>query len=235
MFHVSIFCGDLALDPDLSPLPSQCKRYHAANDQLTKALARQRSTPDRGFNKYLAGITAHNLAVCELLAGNDDEAVQLMEEAVILKENAFGKNHPEVGITWDELGIQYFARGRFEDSLATFRKAYECRAAGSMSLLMVLNNMACCNLQLRNHRTALLQLDEARALQQEQAKADLDLLHVAVVMCNCGYLHLCLKQYEEARSLLEEALLIQQSVLDDNHRAVRDTLSNIEFTNAFHS
>jgi hypothetical protein len=46
---------------------------------------------------------------------------------------------------------------------------------------------------------------------------------------------LALKQYEEARSILEEALLIQESVLEDGHRAIRDTRSNLEFTNAFHS
>ena len=64
---------------------------------------------------------------------------------------------------------------------------------------------------------------------------DLDLLHRAILMCNCGYLHLCLKSYEDARSILEEALLIQQSVLlDEGHRAICDTRSNLELTNAFH-
>ena len=104
---------------------------------------------------------------------------------------------------------------------------------------IVLNNMACCYFQMGDHEKALQTLQEADEIQQKavgsSAQADLDLLHVAIVICNCGYLKLALKQYEEARSLLEEALLIQQSVLDDNHRAVRDTLSNIEFANAFHS
>ena len=90
-----------------------------------------------------------------------------------------------------------------------------------------------------NHRTALLKLQEASEIQHKavgsSAQADLDLLHVAIVVCNCGYLNLALKQYEEAQSLFEEALLIQQSVLADDHRAIRDTLSNIAFTNAFHS
>jgi len=107
------------------------------------------------------------------------------------------------------------------------------------SVAMVLNNMACCYFQMGDHRRAMETLEEADEIQQKaigsSAQAELDLLHVAVVICNCGYLKLALKQYEEARSMLEEALLIQQSVLDDNHRAVRDTLSNIEFANAFHS
>ena len=70
-------------------------------------------------------------------------------------------------------------------------------------------------------------LQEALTIQQNSAgsfKGDLDLLHTATVMSNCGYLNLCLKMYDEARTHFEEALLIQQSVLDDHHRAVRDTL-----------
>jgi tetratricopeptide (TPR) repeat protein len=221
----------------------QNKDYETLVTKLTTMLERQKQHPNTGNNQYLAGITAHNLVVVKLLAGHDDDALSLLEEAISLKEAAFGTDHFEVGLTWDELGIQYFARSRFEDALAAFRKAHMCRSKTGTSpqtgLDMVLNNMACCNFQMRNHRTALLQLHEARDIQQQAlstaAQADLDLLHVAVVMCNCGYLHLCLKEYDEARSQLEEALLIQQSVLDDNHRAVRDTISNIDFANAFHS
>lgn len=106
-------------------------------------------------------------------------------------------------------------------------------------MAMVLNNIACCDFQMGNHEEALSTLEKARGILSHavgsQAKADLDLLHVAITHCNYGYLLLRKKEYDEARSIFEETLLIQQSVLGDNHRAIRDTLSNIEFTNAFHS
>jgi len=204
----------------------------------------QKAHPNRGMNKYMAGITAHNLAVVEVLSGRDQGAISQFEEAIALKEAAFGPDHVEVALSWDELGIQLFARGEFEEALQAFKEAHKVRNKqdGPQThpmVAVVLNNIACCNFQLKNYRTALLELQEALEIQQKavgsSAQADLDLLHVAIVMCNCGYLSLCLKLYDDARSLLEEALLIQQSVLDDNHRAIRDTLSNIDFTNAFHS
>ena len=44
-----------------------------------------------------------------------------------------------------------------------------------------------------------------------------------------------LKHYEEATAVFEDALLVQQSVLGDNHQAIKDTLSNIALANAFHA
>lgn len=198
-----------------------------------------------GLNFYISGITAHNLGVAKVLAGDDSAAEPLFREAISLKETAFGRDHEEVALSWDELGIQLFARGEFDEASAAFREAHRLRESLSSSgipnpiLAMTLNNIACCDFQKGNHETALRSLEEARSIQHRAVGSpvqdDLELLHVAIVYCNCGYLKLAMKQYEEARSILEEGLLIQQSVLDDNHRAVRDTLSNIEFTNAFHS
>ena len=81
-------------------------------------------------------------------------------------------------------------------------------------LAMVLNNIGCCNFQMGNHTAAVVTLQQAREIQQQvmgsTAKADLDLLHVAVTLCNFGYLQLRLKRYEEARSVFEEALLVSK-------------------------
>lgn len=227
----------------------QTKQFKQLQDEFTRQLRHQKTNPNRGNNKYLSGITAHNLGVLAVLRGKPEEAIAYFREAICLKEQAFGRDDREVALSWGELGIQFFARGDFEGALTSFREAHSARSmykdddpsgdGRHPSLAMVLNNMACCYFQMGDHRKALQTLQEADEIQQRavssSAQADLDLLHVAIVICNCGYLMLALKQYEEARSLLEEALLIQQSVLDDSHRAVRDTLSNIEFANAFHS
>ena len=193
----------------------------------------------------MAGITAHNIGVLRVLAGRDDEAEVYFHQAIALKEAAFGKyHHHEVALSWNELGTQLFAKGQFESALAAFRRAYvlELRSEVSspnLEVAMLLNNIACCDFQMGNHVSARHALAAAREIQQEamgtSAQTDLDLLNAAIVLCNSGYLNLALRKYEEARSLFEEALLIQQSVLDDSHRAIRDTRSNIEITNVFHS
>jgi tetratricopeptide (TPR) repeat protein len=208
--------------------------------ELASQLSMQKAQFHHGNNKYLAGITAHNLAVVRVLDGQTEGVIDLFREAILLKESAFGIHHFEVALSWDELGIQLFANGQFEQAREAFEAAKNVRSKGEKrhhSLAMCLNNIAACEFQMKNHEAALETLKSALAVQTElsTARGDLDLLHTATVMSNCGYLNLCLRMYDEARTYFEEALLIQQSVLDDNHRAVRDTLSNLEFTNAFHS
>jgi tetratricopeptide (TPR) repeat protein len=144
----------------------------------------------------------------------------------------------------DELGIQFFAQERFHEAMHIFSESKKIRllelGGAHPKVAMVLNNVACCHFQLGNHLSALVTLKEARGIQKNavgpSARGDLDLLHVAITLCNIGYMQIRLKHYEHARSSFDEALMIQQSVYeDDNNKAIRDTLSNMEFTNAFHS
>ncbi|CAB9503361.1 Kinesin light chain [Seminavis robusta] len=217
------------------------KKFDASITEFHNDLKSQRANPQRGTNGLVAGITAHNLAVLHVLAGNDQEIIPLFQEAIDRKRDAFGHDHPQVAISLDEIGIQYFAAERFPASLQAFQEARQIRAPTAHNnpskMAMVLNNIACCHFQMGQHTQALTTLEEARNILKSSAAnaTDLDLLHVAITNCNYAYLLLQAKKYEEARVIFEEELLIQQSVLGDNHRAIRDTLSNIEFTNAFHS
>lgn len=104
----------------------------------------------------------------------------------------------------------------FDQSLETFKEARRIRAKESGSdahpkMAMVLNNIACCHFQMKNHELALETLKEVRDMHKDVKtvnNADLDLLHVAITLCNHGYLLLRIKQYEEARCIFEEALLV---------------------------
>lgn len=165
----------------------------------------------------MAAITAHNLGVLHVLAGQDDLALPLFEEAIDRKRQEFGADHPEVAISLDEIGIQYFAQTNFSKSLLAFHEARRIRhntEAEHPKMAMVLNNIACCNFQLAEHEEALQTLQQARSILSEP-KADLDLLHVAITHCNYAYLLLRAKQYEQARSIFEEALLVSRMMIDD--------------------
>jgi Tetratricopeptide repeat len=219
------------------------KNFVALRRELQMDLSTTKNSLHSGVNFYAVGIVAHNLGVASVLAGSDYESIEFFKDAIQLKEIAFGKDHPQVAQSWDELGIQYFARGDFIRARESFQIAHNLRVENSNHvnplLAMTLNNVACCDFQTGQYEQALKSLETARDIQHQAAGStehgELDLLHIAIVYCNCAYLNLALKRYEEAIIILEEALLIQQSVLDDDHRAVRDTLSNLEFANAFHS
>lgn len=232
------------------------KAFGALVDELTRQYHTEccRTTtrsPSNPLSFHRAGIIAHNLGVAKVLAGQSDEtsteqrhpttgttSIELFQQAIQLKQAA-ALDAEEIALSWEQLGIQQFAHEDFASAKTCFQTAHSLRGDRSIEHLgMTLNNMACCDFQMGDSTKALERLTEAKdiLLQPHQQQHDLDLLHVAIVYGNCGYLQLALKQYETAKETLEEALLIQQSVLDDDdHRCVRDTLSNLEFSNAFHS
>jgi Tfp pilus assembly protein PilF len=237
----------------------QGQNFKAALADFRRAYRQQKRDPSRNGNSFMLGITIHNMAVVSVLAGHDDEALPLFEEAVAVKSDTFGPQHPEVATSLDELGIQLFAVERYEDALAAFSQSHRIlshvHGPGHPHLSMVLNNMACCAFQMRDMEAALSTMSRAMELQQKATtlssdaangggvvassanNADMELLHMAILLNNSGYLKVCVKEYDDARACFDEALLIQQSVLGDahNHRAIRDSRSNLEFTNVFHS
>jgi tetratricopeptide (TPR) repeat protein len=230
----------------------QSRNFEAALKDLQRTYDEQKRTPSKNGNSYMLGITVHNLGVVCVLAGKDTQALPLFEEAVTLKQSTFGPDHPEVAISLDELGIQLFGNERYQEAFDAFSQSHQILAKSygprHPGLSMVMNNMACCSYQMRHIDQALTLMDEAMAFQRETRKdngsgggssaiADLELLQKAILLNNSGYLKVSVKRYDEARACFEEALLLQQSVLGDsyNHRAIRDSRANLEFTNVFHS
>lgn len=76
------------------------KEFDAAIADFTEDLKAQRNHPTRGNNKYIVGITAHNLGVLHVLAGKDDESIPLFVEAIDRKRSIFGPDHPEVAVRY---------------------------------------------------------------------------------------------------------------------------------------
>jgi len=186
-----------------------------------KDLEREKAHPNRNNNSYLAGITAHNMAVVYMFAGRSDKALVLFEQAVALKRASFGNDHPQVATSLVEIGIQLFAQEKFQEAMDAFQETKRIRLK-SMSpkhplVAMVLNNIACCEFLLKNNLASLAAFQEACDIQHDAlgktARADLDLLHAAITLCNFGYMKLRLKQYEEAQAVFEQALLVSQCVV----------------------
>jgi hypothetical protein len=47
----------------------------------------------------MAGISAHNMGVVCVLAGKEDLAMSIFQDAIELKRAAFGEEHPEVAVS----------------------------------------------------------------------------------------------------------------------------------------
>ena len=177
-------------------------------DEFAKLLDKQAKHPKRGSNAFLAGINAHNIGVLLVLMGQRQaDALKSFHQAVDWKKRSFGPQHTQVALSLEELGIQHFSRQEWPQALEVMN---QCRKAFTQPqhLIMVLNNLACVHLAMHNHVAAMVTLRNARDLHHDTKSSSLDLLHAAMTIANLGYVLIQMKQYEEARAMFEEALLV---------------------------
>ena len=197
---------------------TQSRQFGAALVAFEDDFDREKAHPARSNNKYLAGITCHNMAVVYLFAGQSEKALGLFEQAVALKRASFGSNHIQVANSLVEIGIQLFAQERFQEAMEVFEESKRIRIKSMPKthplVAMVLNNIACCEFLLKNTIASLEAFQEASDIQHDAlgatARADLDLLHAAITLCNFGYMKLRVKEYEEAQAVFEQALLVSK-------------------------
>lgn len=78
---------------------NQARQFGAALASFEKDYERQKAHPKRSNNEYLVGITAHNMAVVYLFAGQSEKAFELFEDAVALKRASFGNDHPQLAVS----------------------------------------------------------------------------------------------------------------------------------------
>jgi tetratricopeptide (TPR) repeat protein/predicted Ser/Thr protein kinase len=170
-----------------------------------------------------------NLANVTRAAGSYAEAQQLLEQAIELKQQALGPEHPEVGNALSNLAVVLEAQGAYADALPLHQRALAIleKALGDRhpEVSGVLNNLAD-NCRLRGEfEQAKLLLERSLEIKEEALGPE----HPSVAS-SLGNLALVLEgmeQLAEARPLLERALRIKENALGPRHPEVAATLNNL--------
>jgi tetratricopeptide (TPR) repeat protein len=97
------------------------RRHDEARILLLQALgAYQGARPPR---RYEIAVQLHNLADVEHAVGRLALAEDLYRQALSLKEQLLGAEHPEVGLVANNLGTLLMARGREPEAADCYRRA----------------------------------------------------------------------------------------------------------------
>mmetsp|Transcript_41858 Transcript_41858/g.50195 ORF Transcript_41858/g.50195 Transcript_41858/m.50195 type:complete len:565 (+) Transcript_41858:26-1720(+) len=238
------------------------QQLHCDHNELRNTNFRPFDLEEKRESFLLTGTTLHTIGVLHLLSGELTKAYECFLSALNMKQQALSSfrsidddvaYHEEIAVSLVEAGIILYAEEKFEDSLKLFLKALEIytkicdysevqndsrRHKHGNGIAIVNNNIACVHFQMGNSIAAFATFEEATRQTKKHmlaTKGNMDLLHVATTLCNVGYAKLQCKDYENAITVLEEALLVQQSVLGDDHIVVMKTRGNLEFANAFHA
>lgn len=189
-----------------------------------------------GDKDLIVSVAMHNKAVVYLLAGERDEALYNFHEAVLTKKEGLKADDPLIADSLVEVGILLFAQGELERSLAVFEEALETYGKDyfvkeDTGASRILNNMGCVHFEMGKPGSAIGFLQKALAIQHmslgSTPNAESALLSLSITQSNIGHIKLAYGNYDDALVVLEEALLVQQSVFGDENETVKNTIQNI--------
>jgi tetratricopeptide (TPR) repeat protein len=208
----------------------QRRHYRDAIDIYESVLIHSRKC--YGNDHHLVMTTLNNLCITSTLNGNYSQALSYGQEALSLRRKNLGKYHVDVASSLSELGIVHYAREDFNESLASFRTAMQIYSKASDSperskrICSLLNNIGCVHYSMGKVATSLSTFNECLGLQRSfMGRLTGDtmnrvLYNMSITLCNTGIVTSKQGDLDNALSLFEEGLMVQYSVLPDDHRMI---------------
>ena len=172
----------------------------------------------------------HNLGIIHTWNRQYDRALFYCTKALKMRRRKYGNHSTEVTSSLCELSIIHYARENFNKALGTLREALqiESLAANRVDnrICSILNNIGCIHFSMGKMNSSLTTLEECLDLQRRlMGKAtgknvDRVLLNMSIVLTNMATVTAKQGDLIDAASLMEQGLIVQQSILPDDHRII---------------
>jgi CHAT domain-containing protein len=161
--------------------------------------------------------------------GQYGEAVLLTQQALAIRQQAFGDNHPNVAISLNNLALLYQDQGNYAQAEPLYQQALTIfkQALGDNhpNMAASLNALALLYQDQGNYAQAEPLYQQALAI-SKQALGD-NHPDVATSLNNLAGLYKDQGNYTQAEPLYQQALAIRQQALGDNHPTVATSLNNL--------
>jgi tetratricopeptide (TPR) repeat protein len=193
-----------------------------------------------GQDHFRVGTALHNIGIVHMKKGDFVNAAKVCKEAVRVRKIALDPFHAEVAVSLAQLGVAYMETEKHAKAITVFREALrirrKCLGPRHPKVAKILNNIGCALYELNELEVAKVAFEEALAVQRynlretqsdSPAFSDQSLLSIASTVSNLGSIKLYWGQHHEAAIDLEEVLLLQQSVLGDDHPVVQKTQESL--------
>lgn len=193
-----------------------------------------------GENHHRVGTALHNLGIVHMRRGDFAKALEVYKEAVRVRKHSLESDHQDVAVSLAQLGVAYMESHKHRKAIGAFREALKirrkCLGNEHPKVAKILNNIGCSLFELNELQVAQVAFEEALDIQRSLLrKPTLEggpisqrlLLSIASTQSNIASIKLYCGAYQDACVDLEEALLIQQCVLGDDHPQARRTQESL--------
>ena len=176
--------------------------------------------------------TIHNLSVVHTWNGNYGNALVYCNEALKLRRIKYGEGHKELVSSLCEMAILHYARENFNRALGALREALQIESKaitfnkGESRVGRILNNIGCIHYSMGKLDASLTAFEECLGFQRNimgsaiGPEVDHVLFNISIVLTNAATVTAKMGDRGKAASLMEEGLIVQQSVLPDDHRII---------------
>jgi tetratricopeptide (TPR) repeat protein len=193
-----------------------------------------------GQDHFRVGTALHNIGIVHMKRGDFVNAAKVCKEAVRVRKIALDPFHQEVAVSLAQLGVAYMETEKHAKAITVFREALrirrKCLGPRHPKVAKILNNIGCALYELNELEVAKVAFEEALAVQRYNLRetqsdspefSDQSLLSISSTLSNLGSIKLYWGQHHDAAIDLEEVLLLQQSVLGDEHPVVQKTQESL--------
>lgn len=194
-----------------------------------------------GPDHYRVGTALHNIGIVHMRQKDFARALTVYKEAVRIRKKTLNPLHPDVAASLAQLGVAYMEREKYRKAIGAFREALKirriCLGNDHPKVAKILNNIGCSLFELNELEVAMVAFEEALDIQRNLLRNPIDgcpvtessLLSIASTQSNIASIKLYCGHFDEALIDLEEALLIQQCALGDDHPLARRTQESIRW------
>jgi CHAT domain-containing protein len=162
-------------------------------------------------------------------AGRYQDAEPLYQQALAIRRQQLGEDHPDVAASLNNLALLYTDQGRYREAEPLYQQALailrEQFGQNHPDVATSLNNLAGLYIDQGRYREAEPLYQESLAIRREQlGQSHPD---VAASLNNLASLYRVQGRYREAESLYRESLAILREQLGQNHPDVATSLNNL--------
>lgn len=202
-----------------------------------------------GYWHPRVGTVLHNLSLVHSLNKAYDHSAFICSKAIDVRLSTLGEMHLDLAESFAHLGLMRVELHEYDLAIQAFESALEIRRHSLEShdpkISRLLNNIGCAYYEIAQFEKAMAVFKEAleiqRFLMKTSAPALLEengfnsvgrvLLSIAATLSNVASIYLKWNDYDQSIAAVEEALLLQESVLNDDDERVldcRDLLTFVE-------
>ena len=161
--------------------------------------------------------------------GKYSEAIPLAQDALRIRQQVLGEEHPDIATSLNDLGLLYDAMGRYEQAEPKLTQALEMRRRllgnEHLDVALSLNNLAGLYYSMGKYEDAEPLYKQALEMRRRLLRDEH--LDVALSLNNLAGLYYVMGRYEDAEPLYKQALEMYRQLLRDEHPYVASSLNNL--------